>query len=360
MESRFRQTPHDAGAVRSTDAPVPSPAVAAPVPIALAGSVDAVIALQRTAGNQATGRALGRKLDERTAEIERHVGDVSAAVESHDEGMIDTAFTGVARLDIKLLLDVMARLRQAGAIGEVKDALHRSRIEEFHRNRIHSAIDAALGQASAGEGRVEDLPEDERDVVGSFGPAKPGISGDDPEGNTYVVYDTGIKTYFMTTVEKSRGRPCGWPTTRGNSDQLGGMGLGTSMKWAAPQVRDLRDDEGRPHRAVGARSRSARRCAATSTTTSASRRTAPSPRGTTRRSTSSTSRRRCPGSRPRPRRRRSRIAARSEALLDGFMNAEGIVEGKILDSNAQVTATMTPSQQKTMTFYLKLLGVRAK
>ena len=49
-----------------------------------------------------------------------------------------------------------------------------------------------------------------------------------------------------------------------------------------------------------------------------------------------------------------------ESLLDGFMNAEGIVAGKVLTRNAEVTATMTPSQQKTMTFYLKLLGVRAK
>ena len=49
-----------------------------------------------------------------------------------------------------------------------------------------------------------------------------------------------------------------------------------------------------------------------------------------------------------------------EALLDGFMNAEGITEGNILTSSAQVSDSMTPSQQKTMTFYLKLLGIRAK
>ncbi len=42
------------------------------------------------------------------------------------------------------------------------------------------------------------------------------------------------------------------------------------------------------------------------------------------------------------------------------MNAEGITEGNILTSGAQVSDSMTPSQQKTMTFYLKLLGIRAK
>ena len=49
-----------------------------------------------------------------------------------------------------------------------------------------------------------------------------------------------------------------------------------------------------------------------------------------------------------------------EELLDGFMNAEGIVEGNVIGPSATVSAGMTPAEQKTMTFYLKLLGVRAK
>ncbi len=49
-----------------------------------------------------------------------------------------------------------------------------------------------------------------------------------------------------------------------------------------------------------------------------------------------------------------------EDLLDGFMTAEGIVEGNTLRAGtAAVTPGMAPTQQKTMTFYLKLLGLRA-
>ena len=49
-----------------------------------------------------------------------------------------------------------------------------------------------------------------------------------------------------------------------------------------------------------------------------------------------------------------------EDLLDGFMNAEGIVEGNTIGTGATVSAGMTSAEQQTMTFYLKLLGVRAK
>ena len=123
--------------------------------------------------------------------------------------------TALTRLDIKLLLDVLGRLGETGDLGAVNDALGATRLEDFHRNRIRSAIDAVMGRASAGEGRVEDLPDDERDVVGAFGAAKPGTSGDDPDGNTYVVYDGEVRTYFMTTVEKiGAGRRSGWRTTR--------------------------------------------------------------------------------------------------------------------------------------------------
>jgi hypothetical protein len=37
-------------------------------------------------------------------------------------------------------------------------------------------------------------------------------------------------------------------------------------------------------------------------------------------------------------------------VLDGFMNAEGIVEGNVLTPSATVSAGMTPAQQSTMTF----------
>ena len=68
----------------------PETEVAAPVaipagatgPMLLEGQVDAVLSLQRTAGNRATIRAIGRKPDERTVEIERHAGDVTAGVQS--------------------------------------------------------------------------------------------------------------------------------------------------------------------------------------------------------------------------------------------------------------------------------------
>jgi hypothetical protein len=47
-------------------------------------------------------------------------------------------------------------------------------------------------------------------------------------------------------------------------------------------------------------------------------------------------------------------------LLDGFMHAEGIVPGNTLKaSDAQVSSSMSPKQQQTMTFYLKLLGLRS-
>ena len=77
----------------------PETQVAAPVatpagPMLLEGQVDAVLSLQRTAGNRATIRAIGRKPDERTAEIERHADEVTTGVQSQDAAAIEAAFGG--------------------------------------------------------------------------------------------------------------------------------------------------------------------------------------------------------------------------------------------------------------------------
>ena len=95
METWFRQTAHDArtcadprpaGAV-----PVASPAAAPFVGALPESQVDVVLSLQRTAGNRATGRALGRKPDERTEEIDRHAADVGAGLAQDTADAHDTA-----------------------------------------------------------------------------------------------------------------------------------------------------------------------------------------------------------------------------------------------------------------------------
>ncbi len=216
-------------------------------PMLLEGQVDAVLSLQRTAGNRATIRAIGRKPDERTAEIERHADEVTTGVQSQDAAAIEAAFAvlhaprhqAAARRRRPPAPDRGARTRgQPPPTGRLRRVPPQPDPER--------ASTPPWATPAPGAGDVEQLPENERDVVGEFGPAKPGTSGDDPEGNTYVVYDTHIKTYFMTKVEKSRRSSVWLANNPGNSDELGGMGLGVGHEVGQAHVRDLPHDGRRP------------------------------------------------------------------------------------------------------------------
>ena len=343
---------------------MPAPPAAAPVVAPQVGAlpdsqVEVVLSLQRTAGNRATGRALGRTADERTEEIDRHAADVAAGLEQETADAHNAAFRILAGIDMKLLLDVLGRMRQQGTLGIVEAEVGAAELDDDARNRIKSALDALHGRAGTGEGDVDALPAGERDTVGEFGPAKPGTSGDDPEKNTYVVYDGYIKTYFMTTVEPKRRSSVWLANNPGNSDQLGGMGYGTAMKWGAHQFA-IFPSMGDGRKALFAKIETKPNLKAYLNYHLGQRKDGTFADGND------------------PDTYLKHIQAKAawvqyattpqeikdkgavEDLLDGFMNAEGIVEGNTIGTGATVSAGMTSAQQQTMTFYLKLLGVRAK
>src|ERR1700754_4561103 len=205
-------------------APVAAPSVVDQIAAVPDTQIETVLSLQRTAGNRATRRALGRAPDDRTEEIDRYADEVGKLCNEQTGDSLTKAFEKLAGLEIKLLLDVLARLRQQGGLAPIEQELSGAGIADDARNRIQSALDALHGRAGSGDGNVDDLSQGDRDAVGEFGPAKPGTSGDDPEKNTYVVYDGYIKTYFMTTVEPKRRSSVWLANNPGNSDQLGGMG----------------------------------------------------------------------------------------------------------------------------------------
>jgi hypothetical protein len=370
METRFRQTPAFVPEHVAAPAAAPAPPALAPAPaVVLEGSVEAVLALQRTAGNQATIRALSRAVDERTATIEQHVAAIQESLgkvpddKSTPEGAdaIGAIFGRLAGLDMPLMLDVCARLRQLGALGQVATLLPQSTLDEATANRVQSAIDGVNGKAgtSAAGGDVDALDPGERDAVGAFGPAKVGTSGDDPDGNTYVVYSGLVKTYFMTTVEPKRRSSVWLANNPGNSDQLGGMGTGSAMKWGAHQF------------AIFATMTDGRKALWEKIQTKPNLQAylnyhlGQQPEGGF-----------ADGNDPNTylQHIQSKLSwaqftttpkeiedkGASELLLDGFMTAEGIVPGKEISAgNAQASGSMTAAQQKTMTFYLKLLGLRS-
>jgi hypothetical protein len=347
--------------VPAPQAPVP---VAAPASVPFVGAlpesqVDAVLSLQRTAGNRATGRALGRKPDERTEEIDRHAADVGAGLAQDTADAHDTAFGELAKLDMKLLLDVLARMRQQGTLHTVAEELGAASLSDTDRNRIQSALDALQGRAGNGEGDVNQLATGERDAVGEFGPAKPGTSGDDPDGNTYVVYDGQIKTYFMTKVDKARRSSVWLANNPGNSDELGGMGLGTGMKWGKHTFAIF------PSMAAGraalfAKIETKPNLKAYLNYHLGQQTDGSFPEGNDPDSYLKHIQSKAPWVQYSTTPQEIKDKNAVEDLLNGFMTAEGIVEGTVLTPSATVSAGMTPADQKTMTFYLKLLGVRAK
>jgi hypothetical protein len=346
--------------VPAPQAPVP---VAAPTAAPFVGAlpesqVDAVLSLQRTAGNRATGRALGRKPDERTEEIDRHAADVAAGLAQDDAGAHDTAFAELAKLDMKLLLDVLARMRQQGTLHTVAAELGATALSEEDRNRIQSALDALQGRAGMGEGDVDQLPAGERDTVGQFGPAKAGTSGDDPEGNTYVVYDGEIKTYFMTKVDKARRSSVWLANNPGNSDELGGMGLGSGMKWGKHTFA-IFPSMAAGRKALFAKIETKPNLKAYLNYHLGQQTDGSFPEGNDPDAYLKHIQAKAPWVQYTTTPQEIKDKNAVEDLLDGFMNAEGIVEGTVLTTGATVSASMTPAQQKTMTFYLKLLGVRA-
>jgi hypothetical protein len=342
----------------------PAPPAAAPVVLQPAGAlpesqVDAVLSLQRTAGNRATGRALGRAADPRTEEIDRHAADVAAAFAQETADAHNSAFRILAGLDMKLLLDVLARMRQQATLSTVEAELGAAELDDDARNRIQSALDALHGRAGAGDGDVNALPAGERDTVGEFGPAKPGTSGDDPEKNTYVVYEGSIKTYFMTTVEPKRRSSVWLANNPGNSDQLGGMGYGTSLKWGSHKFAIY------PSMAAGRAALWTKIAEKPNLKAYLNYHLGVRADGTN-----------ADGNDPDTylKHIQDKVkwvqysstpqeiekAGAVDDLLNGFMKAEGVVEGTVLGPDATVSPGMTPAQQQTMTFYLKLLGVRAK
>ncbi|WP_157592259.1 hypothetical protein [Solirubrobacter soli] len=339
--------------------PAPAVSVAEQIAAVPDAQVEAVLSLQRTAGNRATRRAIGRAPDDRTEEIDRHAADVGNGLSQQTADAHNTAFRILAGLDMKLLLDVLARMRQLGTLHTVEEELAASDLDEGAKNRVQSALDALRGRAGMGEGDVDALPAGERDTVGEFGPAKPGTSGDDPEGNTYVVYDGQVKTYFMTKVEPKRRSSVWLANNPGNSDQLGGMGYGTSMKWGSHKFAIFPTmTAGRA--ALWAKIKEKPTLQAYLNYHLGQQTDGTFPEGNDPNTYLKHIQDKAPFvqfSTP-PKEIEERGAV--EDLLNGFMNAEGIVEGNTLTGSATVSAGMTPAQQKTMTFYLKLLGIRAK
>jgi hypothetical protein len=349
---------------------MPEPAHA-PAPPALAPSVveqttavpetqvEAVLSLQRTAGNRATRRALGRAPDERTEEINRWADEIARLSNQATADSLNQAYGKLAGMEIKLLLDVLARLRQQAALGPIEQELGGAEIADDARNRIQSALDALHGRAGAGDGNVDDLAESDRVAVGEFGPAKPGSSGDDPEKNTYVVYDGYIKTYFMSNVEPGRRSSVWLANNPGNSDQLGGMGYGTSMKWGSHRFA-IFPSMASGRSALWAKIAERPNLKAYLNYHLGQQKVGSFPEGNDPDKYLQHIQAKAPWvqftSTPQEIKDRNAV----EDLLDGFMNAEGIVEGTIVGQSATVSAGMTPKQQQTMTFYLKLLGIRAK
>jgi hypothetical protein len=337
----------------------PAPAVIEQISAVPESQVEVVLSLQRTVGNRATGRALGRAGDPRTEEIDRHATDVAAGFEQQTADAHNAAFRILAGLDMKMLLDVLARMRQQGTLATVEEELGASDLDDDARNRVQSALDALHGRAGTGEGDVDALPAGERDAVGEFGPAKPGTSGDDPEKNTYVVYDGHIKTYFMTKVEPARRSSVWLANNPGNSDQLGGMGYGTSMKWGNhkfaifPTMKAGRD-------ALFEKIKTKPNLKAYLNYHLGQQTDGSFPEGNDPDKYLKHIQERVSWVQYTTTPQEIEDKKAVEGLLDGFMHAEGIVEGTVLTPSATVSASMTPAQQQTMTFYLKLLGVRAK
>ena len=123
METWLRQTPHDAGTGARTRPAAAAP-IAAPQVAALPESqVEAVLSLQRT-GGQPGDRARAGPEGGRT-----HRGDRSPRrrrgrrPRAEDADAHNAAFGILAGLEMKLLLDVLARMRQQGTLRIVEEEL---------------------------------------------------------------------------------------------------------------------------------------------------------------------------------------------------------------------------------------------
>src|SRR5262245_36887045 len=97
-------------------APVAAPSAVEQIAAVPETQVEAVLSLQRTAGNRATRRAIGRAPDERTEEINRWADEIATLCNEGSADSFNQAYGKLAALDIKLLLDVLARLRQQAAL----------------------------------------------------------------------------------------------------------------------------------------------------------------------------------------------------------------------------------------------------
>ena len=219
-----------------------------------------------------------------------------------------------------------------------------------------AAIDAVA--RTKGTGDASGLPQSQQDVLASFGPAKRGTSGEDPEGNTYVVYDGYLKTYFMSGVDKSRRSSVWLANNPGNSDQLGGMGIG-GMKWGKHTFAVFPTmAEGR---AALWKTMQTRDTLGSYLSYHLGRQADGTyPEGNDPAAYLKHIKEKAPWAEMNTTMASVAERGKSGELLDGFMLAEGITPGKTLyAATASVTASMSPAQQRTMQFYLRLLGVRA-
>jgi hypothetical protein len=364
-------------------APAP-PAPAPEAPVSLLPTAETVLSLQRTAGNVATQRAIGvsldgrppesrlarsahavvaRELDPKTAAIEKQATEISATLETIDEEKSTTdsdagtqrIFSIIGGLAMADMLDLSARLNQMGLLARVEALIPRSGLDKARIDELN----AAFAKVRGGQADTSALGGDDKKAVDAFGPAKPGTSGDDPDGNTYVVYSGEIKTYFMTKVEPKRRSSVWLANNPGNSDELGGMGLGAGMKWGNHTFAIFPSmDAGR--KALWEKIKEKSTLQAYLNYHLGQQGDGSFPEGND------------------PNAYLKHIQAKLnwvkfetspkeiedrggiDGLLDGFMNAEGIVPGNTLKAgSAAVEASMTPTQQQTMTFYLKLLGLRS-
>jgi hypothetical protein len=355
-----------AGAARSRAAGGPSgPASGG------ASTAERVLELQRAAGNAAVTTLLGvqREADPYTASVGLQATQVADALErlrdvdtqstpdQDTSDRIDAAFRPLAGLSMQNMLDVLAVVKQRGAIAVAVELLPKAHLGDAVGNRIGAAIDAVARNTDLGD--ASQLPGGQQAVLATFGPARPGTSGDDPDGNTYVVYDGYLRTYFMSGVEKAR-RSSSWLAHNpGNSDRIGSMGIGPGMKWGAHTF------------AVFSTLKAGR---ANLWQTMQTRETLGGYLGYHLGKQKDGSyadgndpatylehiRKKAPWAQMDTRMAWVKEQGKQEELLDGFQLAEGGQPGnEIHASSATITASMSPAQQKTMRFYLRLLGIRA-
>jgi len=178
---------------------------------------------------QAPSQTISRKPDVYTEWLNQQADVIRSGLDAGTREGMHQAFDRLNSLNMQNMLDVLVILQQQKQLPELRVLLPECGLGEAAINRMKTAMDSVEQVSSTDSSK---LPPDQKKTVEAFGKASPGTSGDDPDRNTYVVYDGFIKTYFMTSVERKQRSSAWLANNPGNMDRTGDVvGIGKGMKW---------------------------------------------------------------------------------------------------------------------------------